>query len=86
LLEKGNNLLQANLDILSTNDFPFQIEEIVKEKGVSYLDSIEIWCNQNGKDILAGAELVKKTPIIREKIKAEAEDLNLLPKTSRLKI
>jgi len=77
--------LQANLESLAISaDFPIQIEEIVKNMGVSYIDSIEIWCIRNGKDITAGAELVKKSPIIREKIRVEAEDLNLLPKTSRL--
>jgi hypothetical protein len=69
-----------------TIDFPLQIEDIVREKRIGYIEAIEVWCEMNGKDIIAGADLVKKSPIIREKIKAEAEDLNLLPKSSKLPI
>lgn len=77
--------MQANLESLSASaEFPIQIENIVKTKRISYIEAVEIWCVQNGKEITAGAELVKKSPIIKEKIKTEAEDLNLLPKTSRL--
>jgi hypothetical protein len=77
--------LQANLESLSASaEFPIQIESIVKTKRVSYMEAVEVWCNINGKEITAGAELVKKSPIIKEKIKTEAEDLNLLPKTTRL--
>jgi hypothetical protein len=79
--------MQANLEHLSIlADFPIQIESIVKSKHVSYMEAVEIWCDQNGKDIVVGADLVKKTPIIKEKIKTEAEDLNLLPRTSRLPV
>lgn len=79
--------MQANLESLSVSlNFPLQIEDIVKSKRVSYIEAIECWCIENGKDIIVGADLVKKSPIIKEKIKIEAEDLNLLPKTNRLPI
>lgn len=77
--------MQANLENLSISlDFPLQIEDIVKSKRIGYMEAIEVWCTENGKDIIVGADLVKKSPIIKEKIKTEAEDLNLLPRTSRL--
>jgi hypothetical protein len=80
-------MMQANLETLSISiDFAQQIEEIVKTKKISYLDAVELWCDDNGKDISVGAELVKKSLVIKEKIRVEAEDLNLLPRTARLPI
>lgn len=77
--------MQANLEVLTASaDFSQQIEEIVRTKKISYIESVELWCDRNGKDIIVGADLVKKSPIIKSKIQVEAEDLNLLPKTSRL--
>lgn len=77
--------MQANLESLSiTADFAQHIEEIVKTKGISYLEAVELWCDENAKDISVGADLVKKSPVIKEKIRVEAEDLNLLPKGARL--
>jgi hypothetical protein len=71
---------------INITEFPLQIEEIVRSKRIGYIEAIEVWCDEHGKDIVVGADLVKKSPIIREKIKAEAEDLNLLPKSSKLPI
>lgn len=77
--------MQANLEVLTASaDFSQQIEEIVRTKKISYIEAVELWCDRNGKDIIVGADLVKKSPIIKSKIQVEAEDLNLLPKTSRL--
>lgn len=75
--------MQSNLDII-THDFSLQIEQTVKNRNVSYIDAIVLWCEAHNKEISVGADLVKKTPIIKDKIKIEAEDLNLLPKSSRL--
>lgn len=77
--------MQANLEVLTASaDFSQQIEEIVRTKKISYIEAVELWCDRNGKDIIVGADLIKKSPIIKSKIQVEAEDLNLLPKTSRL--
>jgi hypothetical protein len=79
--------MHANLEQLSiAADFSQQIEDIVKIKRTSYMEAIEIWCDANGKDIIVGADLVKKSPVIRDKIKVEAEDLNLLPRGAKLPI
>lgn len=80
-------IMHANLEALAVSvNFSRQIEDIVRVKHVSYIEAVEIWCDQNGKDIIVGADLVKKSPIIKSKIQTEAEDLNLLPKTTRLPI
>lgn len=77
--------MPANLESLSiTIDFAQQIEHIVKIKKTSYIEAVELWCDENEKDITVGADLVKKSPIIKAKIQNEAEDLNLLPKGAKL--
>lgn len=79
--------MNANIEALAVSiDFSQQIEKLVKAKKVSYMEAVELWCDQNGKDIIVGADLVKKSPVIKSKIQVEAEDLNLLPKTARLPI
>jgi hypothetical protein len=75
----------ANLENLSvTVDFPMQIENIVRKKRIGYIEAIEIWCIQNGKDIIVGGDLAKRSPVIREKVRAEAEDLHFLPRSAKL--
>lgn len=79
--------LQANLEnIPLSHDFALQIEDIVKTAKMPYIDAVAHWCEINGKEIVVGADLVKKTPVIKDKIRAEAEDLNLLPKGAKLPI
>jgi len=79
--------MQANVEILTIiADFPNQIEGIVRSKRIGYMEAIEIWCDQNGKELTVGADYVKKSTTIKEKVKQEAEDLNLLPKSNRLPI
>jgi hypothetical protein len=79
--------MKSNLETFSNSaDFSQQIEFIVKGKGVSYIEAVELWCDRNGKDITVGADLVKKSPVIKSKIQAEAEELNLITKSARLPI
>ena len=68
--------------------FANEIEEIVWMKDVSYTDSVVIWCNENNYELEAAALLIKKDPVLRSKIKDEAETVNLLKtkKGSRLPI
>lgn len=73
--------MQANLETIHiVADFPIQIEEIVRSCNTGYMDAVELWCNRHGKDVVVGADLVKKSPAIKEKIKIEADKLNLLRK------
>ena len=58
--------------------FANEIEEIVWMKDVSYTDSVVIWCERNNYEIEAAALLIKKDPVLRSKIRCEAETVNLL--------
>ena len=58
------------------------IEEAVVQKKLSYMDAILDICEKNNIE----PEDVRKfvSPIIRDKLEAEAMSLNLLPKTNSL--
>jgi len=72
------------IDVLNREKFSQIIERTVIEKRLSYMDAIVWWCEENEFDIQDVNKLV--SPLIKEKIKVEAENLNFLPKSSRLPI
>ena len=69
-------------DFLSKSKFSKMIEEAVVQKRLSYMDAILDICDKNDIE----PEDVRKfvSPIIRDKLEAEAMSLNLLPKTNSL--
>ena len=69
-------------DFLSKSRFSKMIEEAVLEKKMSYMDAILDICEKNKIE----PEDVRKfvSPIIKDKLEAEAMSLNLLPKTNAL--
>jgi hypothetical protein len=69
---------------LSGNNFASQIEELVWDMDVSYLDAVLTWCEARGLEPEVGAELVKRSAPLKGKIQSEAEDLRFLKKTARL--
>lgn len=69
-------------NFLSKSKFSKMIEESVVQKKLSYMDAILDICEKNDIE----PEDVRKfvSPIIRDKLEAEAMSLNLLPKTNSL--
>jgi len=72
------------IDVLNREKFSQIVERTVIEKKLSYMDAIVWWCEENEFDIQDVNKLI--SPLIKEKIKVEAENLNFLPKSSRLPI
>jgi hypothetical protein len=64
--------------------FPREVENHVKKYSVSYIDGVLAVCERFGIEPQVAAKFLNK-PII-EKIKAEGQELNLLPKKSRLPV
>ena len=64
--------------------FSLQIEEERLRLGASYIDTIVDYCQRKNLDIEAVASVL--SPAIKEKIRGEAEQLNLLERTARLPI
>ena len=69
-------------EFLTKSKFSKMIEEAVVQKKLSYMDAILDICEKNDID----PEDVRKfvSPIIKDKLEAEAMSLNLLPKTNSL--
>ena len=63
-------------NMMNTKAFSILIEEIVIEKRLSYMDAIVHYCDNNEMEIESAAKLVNTK--IKESIKLEASDLNLL--------
>lgn len=69
----------------SSKKFAEEIESIVHEnKEMKYLDAIIFFCEKNNLDVDSIPKLVSKP--LKEKLKAEAIDLNLLKRTSHAKL
>lgn len=69
---------------LTKQKFAKLIEDFVQKRSVSYMDAVINVCQDNDVDI----EDVRKfiTPIIKDKIQAEAMKLNFLPRSNTLPI
>ena len=67
---------------LSKTKFSKLIEETVHRNRLSYMDAIIDICEQNMIDILDVKKFI--SPIIKDKLEAEARALNYLPKQNTL--
>ena len=45
---------------------------------VEYIDAVVTWCNKNNLDIEVVAGAIKKDPVIKAKLQADAENLNFI--------
>ena len=66
--------------LMNSNKFALIIEGIVKDKRISYLDAVLHYCEDNDIDTASVGPLINKS--LKEKIKAEAEKLNLVERSS----
>ena len=64
--------------------FAQEIEKVVQEEKVSYIDAIIYFCDRNKIDLDSVPKLLSKP--LKEKIKCEAIHLNFLKKTSKARL
>ena len=68
---------------MNSKEFSLQIEKIVQERrGISYMDAILRYCEENELDPGTVAPMITKT--LKDKITIEAQNLNYIPKTGQL--
>lgn len=74
--------MTLNTMMMTKNKFSKTIEEIVREKNLTYIDAILYFCETNNVD----EEDVKKyvSGPIKSKVEAEAMKLNFLPRCNEL--
>jgi len=71
---------------MNSKEFSLKIESIVKEKRISYMDAVILYCEENDIDLETAKPLVSKS--LKEKIKLEATNKRMLkyPKCGQLPI
>lgn len=69
---------------LCSAQFAQDIESIVKDDNLGYIDAIVDYCEKNAIDVESVPKLISKP--LKEKLKWEATELNYLKRTSRAKL
>ena len=69
---------------LTPQKFAIEIEKIVAQEDLNYIDAILHYCEKNDIEPDSVSRLITKG--LKEKIEANARELNFLPKTATLPI
>ena len=69
---------------LTPSKFALEIEKIVAEEQINYIDAICHYCEINGLEVDSITKLVSKP--LQEKLKWDATRLNFMKRTSRAKL
>lgn len=72
------------ISVMTPKKFAMVIEGIVSQGDVSYMDAILDYCEKNQMEPDAIAPLISKP--LKEKLEADARELNFLPKVATLPI
>lgn len=64
--------------------FSDEIERLVLEKKMEYIDAVLMFCENNMIDVDVAANFIKNNSRLKGRIQDEAEKLNFLPKSSKL--
>lgn len=65
-------------------DFSLMVEELSKKAGIGLMDAICHHCEETGLEIEIAASLISAS--LKSKIREEAQEFNMLKKTSKLPI
>ena len=92
LLEINWNSMEPNKELeqaiqskfLTPSRFALEIEKIVAEEKINYIDAIVHYCELNELDVESVTKLVSKP--LKEKLKWDATRLNFMKRTSRAKL
>ena len=84
-MEKNKELEKAiESKFLTPQKFAIEIESIVANEGMNYIDAICYYCEINNLEIESVTKLESKP--LKEKLKYDAQELNFMKKTSRAKL
>ncbi len=81
-LSEINNVELAS--VKSPSQFLQEIDKLVEEKGMEYIEAVIFYCEQNDIEIETAASLIKGSAKMKAKVQLEAENLNYLPKSGKL--
>jgi len=84
-MEPTKELEQAiESKFITPQKFALEIEKIVSQEELNYIDAIIHYCESNSIEIESVTKLVSKP--LKEKLKYDAQELNFMKKTSRAKL
>ena len=84
-MEPNKDLEQAIASkFLTPSKFALEIEKIVSEENINYIDAIVHYCETNELEVESVTKLVSKP--LKEKLKWDATRLNFMKRTSRAKL
>lgn len=72
------DLKDINDKILTVKEFTVIIEDMVQKMKCSYLDALTTYSDSNGVEIETVGALVKSSHVLKAKLAAESEELNLI--------
>ncbi len=71
---------------LPTADFLTEVERMVADEGMGYMDSVIEWCSLKNIEIESMASVIANNSIIKAKIQLEAENLHFLPRSIKVSL
>tara|TARA_B100000965_G_scaffold321048_1_gene282246 strand:+ start:215 stop:475 length:261 start_codon:yes stop_codon:yes gene_type:complete len=84
-MEPNKELQQAiEKKFLTPQKFAMEIESIVAEQNLNYIDAICQYCETNEIEVESVSKLISKP--LKERLKYDAINLNFMKKTSRAKL
>jgi len=68
------------MNLMNSKKFGLIIEDMVKKQKIPYMDAVIKYCEENDIDLSSVGPLINKP--LKEKIKEEAQNLNMVEKSS----
>lgn len=68
----------------NSNEFSLHIEQVVREKRMSYMDAVLDYCKENYLEPSDVSKLINKS--LKDKIEMNFRELNYLPKQAQLDV
>ena len=65
-------------------EFLQEIEALVREKKMEYIDAVIHYCNERGIELETAASLIKGSMVMKARIQEEAESLGLIQRSAKL--
>lgn len=72
--------------IMSSDNFYKEIDKLVRNHNLTYMDAIVYYCERNEVEIETAAAMIKGNFRIKSQIQQEGEQLNFLPRTAKLPV
>ena len=68
-------------NVKSSAEFIMEIETIVRDKNIEYIEAIILYCEKNNLEVETVATIIKQNQVIKSKVQHEAENLNMVKRT-----